>query len=262
MRVGIITGTGTYTWPGLTGEAAETVQTRYGSVAVTRGEYAGCEVLHLPRHEAGHPRLSNQLNHQANLAALAELGAGCVVSLTVCGTVDPAVLPGSLVVFDDLYFPSNRLPDGSACTFFDRPGQSGQGHWIFDWPFAEPVRQALMIAAAATGQPTMEHGCYGHVDGPRFNSRAEVAALAARGVTAVSQTGGPETVLAGEARLPFALLGFVTDYANGVTSQPTPAEELTRLLGESGEVFAAVLARALPTLPETDPAGFVYRLGG
>jgi len=35
-------------------------------------------------------------------------------------------------------------------------------------------------------------------------------------VTVVSQTGGPETVLCGELELPFALIGFVTDYANEV----------------------------------------------
>ena len=67
-------------------------------------------------------------------------------------------------------------------------------------------------------------GCYGHVDGPRFNTEAEIRGLAAAGVTAVSQTAGPETVLAGEAELPFALLGYATDYANGVQPEPTPVE--------------------------------------
>lgn len=264
MRAAVITGTGTYAWPGLTDESSISVDTRYGPVTVTQGQFAGCELLHVSRHEAGHHRLSNHVNHRAILAALAELGADCVVSLTICGAVDPAAEPGSVVVFDDLHFPSNRLPDGDPCTFFDVPGQAGRGHWIFDRPFAEPVRQALVSGAAAAGHPVAERGCYGHVDGPRFNSRAEIAALARCGVTAVSQTGGPETVLAGEARLPFALLGFVTDYANGVTEQPTPVEELTRLLNASGEVFASVLSRALPALSDgdpPDPAGFVFRVG-
>ena len=59
-------------------------------------------------------------------------------------------------------------------------------------------------------------GCYGHVDGPRFNTRTEIAHARGGGVTAVSQTAGPETVLAGEAEIPYALLGYATDYANGV----------------------------------------------
>ena len=80
-------------------------------------------------------------------------------------------------------------------------------------------------------------------------------------MTAVSQTAGPETVLCGEAELPYALMGFATDYANGVKERATPVEELIRLMGESTARFAAVLAGALPKLDaETlPPAGVVYR---
>ena len=45
-------------------------------------------------------------------------------------------------------------------------------------------------------------------------------------------------MLAGEAELPYALLGYATDYANGVKPEPTPVEELIRLIGVSGETFA------------------------
>ena len=82
-------------------------------------------------------------------------------------------------------------------------------------------------------------GCYGHVDGPRFNTKAEIRGLAQAGVTAVSQTAGPETVLAGEAELPFALIGYATDYANGVQPEPTPVERLLELIAASTESFAA-----------------------
>jgi purine nucleoside phosphorylase len=77
----------------------------------------------------------------------------------------------------------------------------------------------------------------------------------------VSQTAGPETVLAGEAEIPYALLGYATDYANGVGEVPTPVEELLRLIGASGQTFSDVLARALPLLREADltPPGTLYR---
>jgi purine nucleoside phosphorylase len=86
------------------------------------------------------------------------------------------------------------------------------------------------------------------VDGPRFNTRAEIRSLAFAGVTAVSQTAGPETVLCGEAELPYALLGYATDYANGVKDEATPVEELLRLIGASTGTFTDVLSRALPKL--------------
>jgi purine nucleoside phosphorylase len=80
-------------------------------------------------------------------------------------------------------------------------------------------------------------------------------------VTAVSQTGGPEAVLCGEAELPYALMGYATDYANGIADEPTPVEELIGLMGESTGTFAAVLLAALPRIDpaELSPPGVVYR---
>ena len=206
-------------------------------------------------------RLSNQVAHRANIAALNELGADAVLAVTVCGAVDPTVPLGSLIVFDDLYFLANRLADGSLCTFHDTPAVPGRGHWIFESPFAPPLRTALIEACVEAGVPARDGGCYGHVDGPRFNTRAEIRSLAAVGVTAVSQTAGPETVLAGEAEIPYGLLGYATDYANGVKDEATPVEELLRLIGASGEVFTSVLAQALPHLAgmELEPPGVIYR---
>jgi purine nucleoside phosphorylase len=116
-------------------------------------------------------------------------------------------------------------------------------------------------ACREAGAAVREGGCYGHVDGPRFNTRAEIRSLASAGVTAVSQTAGPEAVLCGEAELPYALLGYATDYANGVQDEATPVDELVRLIGASAAVFAQVLAAALHALPgrRLTAPGTVYR---
>jgi purine nucleoside phosphorylase len=263
MAIGIITGSGTYALPGFAGEGPEPVATEWGEALVSRGRFAGVEVLHVSRHEAGHVRLSNLVAHRANIAALASLGAAGVVAVTVCGAVDPTVELGSLVCFDDLHFLANRLPDGELCTFHARPGGPGRGHWIFEDPYAPALRAALLEGAAGAGLPVRDGGCYGHVDGPRFNTKAEIRMLAACGVTAVSQTAGPETVLAGEAELPFALLGYATDYANGVQPVATPVATLMELIARSTDTFARALAAALPRIEEAAlvPTGTVYRFG-
>jgi purine nucleoside phosphorylase len=261
MRVGVLTGTGTYALDD-SGGGPEIVSTRYGDALVTSADAGGgVELLHISRHEEGHRRLSNHVAHRANIAALKDLGADCVIAVTVCGAVDPTVPLGSLVVFDDLHFLANRLADGSVCTFYDEPGAPGRGHWIYGSPFSAELRAVLLEACRAAGVPAREGGCYGHVDGPRFNTRAEILSLALAGVTAVSQTAGPETVLCGEAELPYALVGYATDYANGVSDQPTPVEELLRLIGASKGVFRTVLGEALPRLAgaSIEPTGVMYR---
>jgi purine nucleoside phosphorylase len=266
VPVAVITGSGTHSVPGFAVTEAVGCETPFGSVEVSRGELAGVEVLHVSRHGPGHVRLSNQVTHRANIWALHQLGATAVIGCTACGAVDPALKLGSLVVFDDLHFSSNRLPDGSLCTFFVAPGEPGRGHWILHGgPFSEGVRQALLEAAAQSGHGARDGGAYGHVDGPRFNTPTEIAQLAACGVVAVSQTAGPETVLCGELELPFALMGFVTDYANEVMpGEPTPVSTLSDLMGRSRAVFADVLGIAvarLATGPAPVAAGTMFRIG-
>src|SRR5207248_3092778 len=149
---------------------AHDLDTPFGATLVTEGRWAGQTVQHVSRHGEGHARLSNHVNHRANVWALRELGADSVIACTACGALDP-----------------------------DQP--------------------------------------------------------------LVSLTGGPETVLCGEAELPYALMGYATDYANGIAAEPAPAEEMIRLMGESTGTFAAVLRAALPRLAETElvPPGVVYR---
>jgi purine nucleoside phosphorylase len=68
-------------------------------------------------------------------------------------------------------------------------------------------------------------------------------------------------VLCGEAELPYALLGYATDYANGVSPDPTPVEELVRLIGASSGVFARVLSDAVPRIDPSalEPVGTHFR---
>jgi 5'-methylthioadenosine phosphorylase len=257
MRIGIITGSGTYALPALETSASGPVATPFGYALVSEGRFAQVDVLHVARHGEGHRRISSAVTHQANIWALRERGAEAIVAVTVCGSLDPELALGTLIVFDDLHFPVNRLPDGSLCTLHTEPGASGRGHWIFDRPFSEPLRRVLLDAARETGCAVRDGGCYGHVDGPRFNTQSEIRMLMRAGVTAVSQTAGPETVLAGEAKLPYALLGYATDYANGVKPEaPTPVEELIRLVQASTETFARTLAAAVPRVTAVpEPVG-------
>ena len=256
MAIGIITGSGTYSLPGFSGES-EAVSTPWGETVLTHGRLGARDVVHVSRHGEGHVRLSNHVEHRANVWALKQAGVAGVLAVTVCGAVDPSVELGSLICFDDLHFLANRFADGSVCTFYGAAGDPYRGHWIYEEPFSEPLRAALL----GCGVPMREGGCYGHVDGPRFNTKAEIRSLALAGVTAVSQTAGPETVLCGEAELPFALLGYATDYANGVVAEATPVERLLELIAASTAAFASALESALPLVDEAalPPTGVVYR---
>ena len=65
-----------------------------------------------------------------------------------------------------------------------------------------------------------------------------------------------------ELELPFAQMGFATDYANEVVpGEPTPVATLIELMGRSTQIFADILGAALPTLQGAVAAGTVYCFG-
>ena len=120
-----------------------------------------------------------------------------------------------------------------------------------------------MAAAAASGHCARDGGTYGHVDGPRFNTPSEIAQLAGCGVTAVSQTAGPETVLCGELELPVRADRLRDRLRQrGHTGRDHAGGELIELMGRSSAVFADVLAVAVARLERAagqTRAGTVYR---
>jgi 5'-methylthioadenosine phosphorylase len=254
IDLAIISGTGFYDFPGLEKEEALTIETRYGAASIVKGAVEGKKIAFIARHGKGHGILPNMINHRANLAALKELGAKAIVATTVCGVLNPSIPLAKLAVFDDLYFPDNRLPDGEACTVYEKRGEKSRGHYIFDKPFSGELRKQLIAAA---GEPLTDV-VYAHANGPRFNTRSEIKMLG-NYASFVSQTAGPEVVLAGELEIPYALLGFGVDYANGVKREPTPVEELRDNLKKSKMVFTKVIRKLIKKYSVPQFEGFIYR---
>ncbi|CAN5654463.1 MTAP family purine nucleoside phosphorylase [soil metagenome] len=262
VDVGVITGSGLYSFPGEVRE--EWVETSFGEAAVSVGQVGRWRVGAISRHGPEHRFLSHQVQYRANLAALSQLGARAVLATTVVGAVDPALALGRPVLFDDLFFPENRLPNGEVCTIFTEPGDPERGHLILDEPFSPNLRRRTAWAAKELELEPTVGGVYGHTNGPRFETRSEVRSFAAAGVTAVSLTCGPEAVLAGELEIPYALVGFPVNYATGV-GEPETKEDLDRRLTLSKEVLPKLLLRTIETLEEEDFAfdyGYVYRMEG
>ncbi len=261
IDIGIITGSNVYGLPG--GGERRRVVSRFGEAEVEEMNVGRWRVGGVSRHGKGHRHLPHTIPHRANVAALGELGARAVLATTVVGAVSEGLALGRPVIFDDLYFPENRLPGGEPCTVFVEPGEEGRGHLILSEPFAPRLRRKLALAAEDLGLSPITGGVYAHTNGPRFETRAEIRALKSAGVAAVSQTAGPEAVLTGELGIPYALVGFPVNHATGV-GEPESEEELRRLLARAAEVLPRLVLRAVKLLDEEDfvfDSGYVYHFG-
>lgn len=254
IDLAIISGSGFYDFPGLEEAESKTIETSYGNVSVLLGKTGSKKIAFIARHGPGHSLLPNMINFRANLSALEKLNVKAIVSTTICGVLDISMPLAEPIVFSDLYFPDNRLPEGEICSIFSEAGDPDRGHFIFDTPFCDDLRQQLIAVSPGIA----EDAVYAHVNGPRFNSKPEIRALQSH-ATHVSQTAGPEIVLAGELEIPIALLGYGVDYANGVSEIPTPVEVLRLNLINSKGVFLSILEKLIEDLKTPRYTGFIYR---
>lgn len=262
QKIGLIGGTGSDF--SLHDLSSTLMSTPYGEALVYEGFTSdNVEVACIARHGDNQHFLSNMINHRANLFALKEKGVTAIIATTSCGLLDRTVALATPVVFDDLYFPDNRLPEGGPCTFYQTPGEPGRSHLIAESHFSPTVNAALCRSLEESGRAYKNHGCYCYALGPRFNSKAEIRAMKAIGGTMVSQTAGPEAVLAAELEIPYGLIGFATDYANGVVPEATSIEELNNNIERAHDIFNEACLSAAHILAKdnelTFDTGFNYR---
>ena len=229
--LGIIGGTGLTQLTNLQITHRQVARTPYGepSGALTFGRICGHDVIFLARHGYGHNIPPHEVNYRANMWALKDHGVDRVVSVATVGGIHAALIPGMLVVPDQII----DYTHGREATYFvDR--EKSVTHLDFTYPYCEAMRQALLSAAAASGINLRDRGVYGAVQGPRLETAAEINRMERDGCDMVGMTGMPEAYLAREIELCYAAVGVVVNYAagRGLSAGGIQMEEIQSVLGE------------------------------
>ncbi len=222
IDLAIIGGTGVYALAELADIETHQPVTPYGppSGPIRVGSLAGKRVAFLARHGEGHAIAPHQINYRANLFALKALGASSVLALNTVGGITGRCGPRALVLPDQLI----DYTWGRISTFSEEPG-SEVLHVDFGEPYTEHLRQRVAEAAGMLGIDLVDGGCYGATQGPRLETKAEIARMKRDGCDLVGMTGMPEAGLARELGLDYACLGIVANWAAG--AGPDPDELIT-----------------------------------
>ncbi len=212
IDLAVIGGTGVYALGELAGVETHQPVTPYGAPSgpVRVGLYAGRRVAFLARHGEGHSLPPHRINYRANLAALKALGAQRVLALNTVGGITEGYGPRVLACPDQLI----DYTWGRISTFCEEPG-SEVLHVDFGDPYTLALRRQVLAAAARAGVAVVDGGCYGATQGPRLETRAEIARLRRDGCDLVGMTGMPEAGLARELGLDYACLAIVANWAAG-----------------------------------------------
>ncbi|WP_240097754.1 S-methyl-5'-thioinosine phosphorylase [Thermomonas flagellata] len=222
IELAVIGGTGVYALGELAEVETHQPVTPYGAPSgpVRVGLYAGRRVAFLARHGEGHALPPHRINYRANLAALKALGAQRVLALNTVGGITVGYGPRVLACPDQLI----DYTWGRISTFCEEPG-SEVLHVDFGEPYTPSLRRQVLAAAACAGVAVVDGGCYGTTQGPRLETRAEIARMRRDGCDLVGMTGMPEAGLARELGLDYACLAIVANWAAG--AGPTPDEVIT-----------------------------------
>jgi 5'-methylthioadenosine phosphorylase len=242
FHAGIIGGTGMAAL--LAGAPAHELDTPFGPVTVTTAYLDHTPVAVLLRHGPGHAVLPHQVNYRANLWALRALGVRHVFATAATGSLDPALAPGCVALLADfLDFTRNRPQ-----TFAGTPGLPADAafyHADLEPPYC-PHLSNLLRAAAADAGPPLPPGIYACMEGPRFESPAEIRMLSRLGATVVGMTGLPEAVLARELGLCYASLAIITNVAVGLGGAAVDHDAVNQQSAGAAEVVTGLLRAALP----------------
>ncbi len=225
----VIGGTGLSDLDGLTVSRHEEGISHYGktSAQLTFGEFAGREVVFLPRHGRPHAIPPHRVNYRANIQALRNTGVERILAVNAVGGIGDDMCPCRIVIPDQII----DYTWGRAHTFFEDGGESVT-HIDFTRPYAGPLRETIIKAASASGVAVIDGATYAATQGPRLETAAEIQRLQRDGCDIVGMTGMPEAALARELEMDYACIAVVVNWAAGKTDAEITMDEIKRNLDQ------------------------------
>ncbi|KQZ14542.1 MULTISPECIES: purine-nucleoside phosphorylase [unclassified Mesorhizobium] len=208
---------------GVTGHAGE----------VVAGRFAGRPVLMLAG-RAHYYEEGNAAVMRPAIETLAGIGVSRLLLTNAAGSVDPEMLPGSvMLVTDHINF------SGSNPLFGEPTDRRFVG---LTEAYDVGMRSALERAAQATGIE-LHKGVYMWFSGPSFETPAEIRMARAFGAHAVGMSTVPEVILARFFGLRVAACSVITNLAAGMTGAELSHQETKDMAPIGGGRLATILKK-------------------
>lgn len=200
---------------------------------VAAGRFAGCPVLML----AGRTHYYEHGNAAAMrpvLETLAGIGVTKLILTNAAGSLDPQMLPGSVMLVTDHINFSGSNP------LFGEP--SDRRFVGLTEAYDAAMREAIERAAQASGI-ALHKGVYMWFSGPSFETPAEIRMAQVFGANAVGMSTVPEVILARFLGLRVAACSVITNLAAGMTGAELSHQETKDMAPIGGARLATVLRK-------------------
>jgi len=240
--IAVIGGSGVYDPKMLKDVKDVTVQNEYGTVNLKSGVHRGKNVFFLARHGGEHSVPPHKVNYRANIRALQDLNVERIVSTSAVGSLNKEMNPRDFVLLDQFIdFTKKR-----EYTFFD----DTVVHTDVTNPYCSQLREIISQAASDLKITLHPKGTYVCTEGPRFETPAEIEMFALLGGDVVGMTSVPEVVLAREAKICYASIATVTNFAAGISPTKITHEEVIEIMDENSEMIKKLISKTIEMIPE------------
>lgn len=258
MFIGIIGGSGLYDMDGVSIEKKKQIKTPYGmpSSSYMIGRFADKKVAFLPRHGVRHAIPPHKVNYQANIWGFKKLGVERIIAVGATGSIRKSIKPGSLVITDQII----DVTGGRKSTFFDERDEVF--HIDLTEPYCNDLRKVMFKAASRTGISVKKKCTYICTNGPRLETKAEISFFSRIGADIVGMTAMPEAALAREAKVCYAGIAVVTNYAAGITAKTLTAKEVIEVMDKTSKNLKKLLMEICRLMPQEKSCNCMNALEG
>ncbi|KAG6909548.1 hypothetical protein DXG01_016796, partial [Tephrocybe rancida] len=211
---------------------------------------SGAHIAFLARHGTGHTISPSSVPARANIAALKFLGVSAILAFSAVGSLRDEIAPGHFALPSQII---DRTKGVRPASFFE--GTTVVAHAAFGDPFSrglvgwleERVRRVLEKEGRGvvlhTGKTIV---C---MEGPQFSTRAESTMYRQWGGDLINMSVLPESKLAREAEIGYALIATSTDYDSWrPQSEGVTAAEVFKTLKANADTSRLVAATVLEEL--------------
>jgi len=195
-------------------EELATQETPWGEAStICTGLLGGVTRIYiLSRHGKDHDKSPTQVNYNANLWALKQLGVTHVLATTANGSLREDYKPGDLVVLSDYIDWTKKRVYTHVGNAVKQGGPRGVMHMPSKPAFDEKMRSLITESMEATGVSHHKEGTIVVIEGPRFSTLAESKMFQTLGGQTIGMTTCPEAQIAKEMGLHYAAVAMITDY--------------------------------------------------
>ncbi|KAK6521007.1 S-methyl-5-thioadenosine phosphorylase [Arthrobotrys conoides] len=286
VSLAIIGGTGISRLDGFKSVASLKITTPWGtpsSPVIILETPSGAPVAFISRHGLHHEYTPSEVPSRANIAALRSIGVRTIIAFSAVGSLREEIPPRDFVIPTQII---DRTKGIRPATFFDG---GIVAHVGFSDPFDEKVGRIIKASEGALegGAKIHEGKTLVCMEGPQFSTRAESKMYRSWGGDIINMSVLPESKLAKEAEIHYAMICMATDYdcfrddappvnvpevlahmaANAVNAQRLIGALLLELVKEehgdllSGQALKESSKWAVCTKPEGISQGAKERLG-